>query len=157
MLALLVSECGRRLQSSSSSPLTPLLPYSMLTTSSHVPCQLAQELLSTFSTSLGEVALQPSTGGIFVVKLCHVAAFSEGSPFALKEHLLWDRKAEGGFPGLSIRFSSSCFLFFSCPVLLRQRLASITKVLACSGSSFLFLATPPLAHVPLATSIGCPN
>ncbi|KAH8658732.1 Rdx type Seleno protein, partial [Tricladium varicosporioides] len=46
----------------------------------------AQELLSTFSTSLGEVALQPSTGGTF------------RAPATIQKHLLWDRKAEGGFP-----------------------------------------------------------
>ncbi|PSS00976.1 Rdx type Seleno protein, partial [Coniella lustricola] len=39
----------------------------------------AQELLSTFSTALGEVALQPSTGGTFSC-------------------VLWDRKIDGGFP-----------------------------------------------------------
>ncbi len=45
---------------------------------------LAQELLSTFSEELGEVALQPGTGGIFTVS-CN------GTP-------VWDRKAEGRFP-----------------------------------------------------------
>ncbi|KAJ9425492.1 Rdx family-domain-containing protein [Fusarium oxysporum] len=33
----------------------------------------AQELLSTFSTGLGEVALQPSTGGTFIVTITHQA------------------------------------------------------------------------------------
>ncbi|KAK0748724.1 Rdx type Seleno protein, partial [Apiosordaria backusii] len=42
----------------------------------------AQELLSTFPTSLGEVALQPATGGVFV----------------LTKKVLWDRKIDGGFP-----------------------------------------------------------
>jgi predicted Rdx family selenoprotein len=59
----------------------------------------AQELLSTFSTSLGEVALQPSTGGTFVVKLYHAPPSADGGPASIQEHLLWDRKAEGGFPG----------------------------------------------------------
>ncbi|AOB31161.1 hypothetical protein AKI39_11295 [Bordetella sp. H567] len=45
---------------------------------------MAQELLSTFGTDLGEVALLPGTGGIFQVH-CDGA-------------LLWDRKAQGGFP-----------------------------------------------------------
>ena len=45
---------------------------------------MAQELLSTFGTDLGEVALIPGTGGIFQVH-CDGA-------------LLWDRKAQGGFP-----------------------------------------------------------
>ncbi|TVY44139.1 Guanine nucleotide-binding protein subunit gamma [Lachnellula subtilissima] len=59
----------------------------------------AQELLSTFSTSLGEVALQPSTGGTFVVHLYHANPSSSGDePVTMQKHLLWDRKAEGGFP-----------------------------------------------------------
>lgn len=45
---------------------------------------LAQELLSTFSTELGEVALQPGTGGIFVV--------------TCDDALVWDRKSEQRFP-----------------------------------------------------------
>ena len=45
---------------------------------------LAQELLSTFSEELGEVALQPGTGGIFTIH-CN-------------EILIWDRKTEGRFP-----------------------------------------------------------
>ena len=31
--------------------------------------QFGQELLSTFGTSIGEIALIPSTGGVFEVKL----------------------------------------------------------------------------------------
>ena len=45
---------------------------------------MAQELLSTFSTDLGEVALQPGTGGVFQV--------------SCNGELLWDRKRDGGFP-----------------------------------------------------------
>ena len=45
---------------------------------------MAQELLSTFSTDLGEVALQPGTGGVFQV--------------SCDGELLWDRKRDGGFP-----------------------------------------------------------
>jgi selenoprotein W-related protein len=45
---------------------------------------MAQELLSTFGTDLGEVALVPGTGGIFQVHCDGI--------------LLWDRKARGGFP-----------------------------------------------------------
>jgi predicted Rdx family selenoprotein len=92
--------------------------------------QLAQELLSTFSTALGEVALQPSTGGVFRVEITvpilapdpagqqqqqqqqqpakdsgvsagfHSRAVLDAAPAAAvqRTHLLWDRKAEGGFP-----------------------------------------------------------
>lgn len=67
--------------------------------------QFAQELLSTFGNSLGEVALQPSTGGTFIVNLYHAAPSVNAGPVTAKQYLLWDRKAEGGFPGMS--FSSS--------------------------------------------------
>ncbi|MBV4533536.1 SelT/SelW/SelH family protein [Pseudomonas sp. SWRI107] len=45
---------------------------------------LAQELLSTFSDELGQVALAPGTGGVF-----HIAC--DGVQ-------VWERKADGGFP-----------------------------------------------------------
>ena len=45
---------------------------------------LAQELLTTFSEELGEVALQPGTGGIFTVHC--------------DDQLIWDRKIEARFP-----------------------------------------------------------
>ncbi|CAM1505386.1 Fc.00g110230.m01.CDS01 [Cosmosporella sp. VM-42] len=55
----------------------------------------AQELLSTFSTALGEVALQPSTGGTFIVTIYHQPP---GEPSTLSSKVLWDRKTDGGFP-----------------------------------------------------------
>ncbi|MBX6317709.1 SelT/SelW/SelH family protein [Pigmentiphaga sp.] len=45
---------------------------------------MAQELLSTFGTDLGRVALEPATGGVFQIRY-------DGD-------LIWDRKADGGFP-----------------------------------------------------------
>ncbi|KAF5521379.1 hypothetical protein CGCA056_v006824 [Colletotrichum aenigma] len=54
----------------------------------------AQELLSTFSNSLGEVALQPSTGGTFTVTLTH----QPPGAATTSSTILWDRKTEGGFP-----------------------------------------------------------
>jgi selenoprotein W-related protein len=45
---------------------------------------MAQELLATFADDLGEVALQPGTGGIF-----HIT---------YDDALLWERKRDGGFP-----------------------------------------------------------
>ncbi|MDF9800475.1 selenoprotein W-related protein [Catalinimonas alkaloidigena] len=45
---------------------------------------MAQELLTTFETDLGEVALLPATGGIFEV--------------SLDGELIYSRKAEGRFP-----------------------------------------------------------
>ncbi|KAL9595018.1 MAG: hypothetical protein Q9179_005153, partial [Wetmoreana sp. 5 TL-2023] len=73
--------------------------------------QYAQELLSTFSTSLGEVALIPATGGVFTVHIFHLAlptsAPEAGSPndprapgrwLETQRTQLWNRKIEGGFP-----------------------------------------------------------
>ncbi|MBE9608984.1 SelT/SelW/SelH family protein [Chitinilyticum piscinae] len=45
---------------------------------------LAQEVLTTFADDVGEVALQPGTGGIFQIHC-------DGT-------LIWDRKIEAGFP-----------------------------------------------------------
>ncbi|KUL86243.1 hypothetical protein ZTR_08416 [Talaromyces verruculosus] len=50
----------------------------------------AQELLSTFGTTLGEVSLRPATGGLFTVTIV------PGS--STEETLLWDRKRDSGFP-----------------------------------------------------------
>lgn len=47
---------------------------------------MAQELLTTFEAELGEVALLPSAGGVFEVRV-------DGET-------LWSRKAEGRFPEL---------------------------------------------------------
>jgi len=68
--------------------------------------QLAQELLSTFSTSLGEIALIPSIGGVFTIELVHVPSQSEEEAGSnkldakMQSSRLWDRKTEGGFPGM---------------------------------------------------------
>jgi selenoprotein W-related protein len=45
---------------------------------------MAQELLSTFGTELGEVALLPGTGGVFEI--------------SYNEEIIWERKRDGGFP-----------------------------------------------------------
>ncbi|HEY9057386.1 MAG TPA: SelT/SelW/SelH family protein [Aurantimonas sp.] len=45
---------------------------------------MAQELLSTFGSDLGEVALVPGTGGVFEIRY-------DGET-------IWERQAEGGFP-----------------------------------------------------------
>ncbi|KAN0114757.1 Rdx family domain containing protein [Hyaloscypha variabilis] len=59
----------------------------------------AQELLQTFSTDLGEVSLQPSTGGTFKVYLYdEEPGATENDEVTIEEYLLWDRKAESGFP-----------------------------------------------------------
>ncbi len=47
---------------------------------------MAQELLTTFETELGEVALQPGQGGIFEV---HIG-----------DELIWSRTRDGGFPDI---------------------------------------------------------
>jgi selenoprotein W-related protein len=45
---------------------------------------LGQELLTSFTTDIGELALRPGTGGIFTI--------------AIDGEILWDRKVDGGFP-----------------------------------------------------------
>jgi predicted Rdx family selenoprotein len=85
--------------------------------------QYAQELLSTFSTTLGEVSLIPATGGTFIITLHHrpphvppetdpssqpdLSTSLSPSSFPDTRYLprpptttivLWDRKTEGGFP-----------------------------------------------------------
>lgn len=63
---------------------------------------LQQELLSTFATSIGEIALVPATGGIFRIHLLYRPAVSDSSDSSreveVKEAMIWDRKVEGGFP-----------------------------------------------------------
>ncbi|KAE8144266.1 Rdx family-domain-containing protein [Aspergillus avenaceus] len=56
----------------------------------------AQELLSTFSTDLGEVSLIPVTGGIFTVTIYH------GEGRSKVQTVLWDRKSNGGFPEVKV-------------------------------------------------------
>ncbi|KAK8026910.1 Rdx family-domain-containing protein [Apiospora marii] len=75
----------------------------------------AQELLSTFSTGLGEVALQPSTGGTFIVEITAAVTPSSNNnndaqrlpgggagavaaAAATQHRVLWDRTVDGGFP-----------------------------------------------------------
>jgi selenoprotein W-related protein len=45
---------------------------------------MAQELLSTFGTDLGEVVLVPGTGGIFEIRC--------------DQEVIWERKRDRGFP-----------------------------------------------------------
>ncbi|KAF7585686.1 hypothetical protein BBP40_010284 [Aspergillus hancockii] len=60
----------------------------------------AQELLSTFSTDLGEVALIPATGGIFTVTMSSQS--SAGEKPETQDTVLWDRKTNGGFPEVKV-------------------------------------------------------
>lgn len=60
--------------------------------------QFAQELLSTFGTDLGEVALVPMTGGVFTVTIWHPETVD--GQVTTRENILWDRKRDGGFPGM---------------------------------------------------------
>lgn len=48
---------------------------------------MAQELLSTFSEEIGEVALKPGTGGVFRI--------------TVDGELIVDRKRDGGFPEIT--------------------------------------------------------
>ena len=64
---------------------------------------MGQELLSTFGTSIGEIALIPATGGLFTVQLHYVADNTQQETDARpSEVLIWDRKRDGGFPEAKI-------------------------------------------------------
>lgn len=63
--------------------------------------------MSTFGLAIGEIALVPSTGGLFSVALTYKPLPEQGDKLPHDEQqqdlevrtvLLWDRKAEGGFP-----------------------------------------------------------
>ncbi len=59
---------------------------------------MAQELLHSFSADIASVTLVPGTGGIFVIDI--------------DEHVIWERKQEGGFPDaaeLKRRVRDYCF------------------------------------------------
>ncbi|KAI9740994.1 MAG: hypothetical protein M1834_002705 [Cirrosporium novae-zelandiae] len=73
----------------------------------------AQELLSTFSLTLGEVSLIPSTSGTFIVTLITSTPSKSdnndddgkinndngrASEVRIQKHAIWDRKRDGGFP-----------------------------------------------------------
>ena len=45
---------------------------------------MAQELLTTFQNEIGELALQPSTGGVFEIRV--------------DQDVVWSRSKEGRFP-----------------------------------------------------------
>ena len=49
---------------------------------------LAQELLQTFGTDIGELALIPGTGGVFEIA-------ADGT-------VIWERKRDGGFPDIKV-------------------------------------------------------
>jgi predicted Rdx family selenoprotein len=84
-----------------------LQPYLVILAHYSNYSQFAQELLSTFSTDLGEVALQPATGGVFSIEIFYHTAPSSTTQaetgtvtnLTVESKLLWDRKTEGGFPG----------------------------------------------------------
>ena len=40
-----------------------------------------------------------TSGGTFIVHLYTAVPSTEDEPTRVQQHLLWDRKAEGGFPG----------------------------------------------------------
>ena len=77
--------------------MSSLPSYSFITPQLTSITKYAQELLSTFATSLGEVSLIPSTGGVFTVSIIHAASPSSPSQSPTTTQL-WDRKTNGGFP-----------------------------------------------------------
>src|SRR5215213_5903856 len=49
---------------------------------------MAQELLTTFSEEIGEIALVPGSGGVFEIRV--------------EERLVWSRAENGGFPDIKL-------------------------------------------------------
>ncbi|KAK4225553.1 seleno protein domain protein [Podospora fimiseda] len=86
--------------SSSSSPILPRITIQFCTQCKWMlrAAYFAQELLSTFSTALGEVALQPATGGVFIVEIVYQEEEGGQVGVTKKSVVLWDRKVDGGFP-----------------------------------------------------------
>lgn len=87
----------------SSKPITKSTPQSsnLLSRAAY----FGQELLSTFGTSIGEIALIPATGGIFKVHITYKPSQTADDTIAepgIQEVLIWDRKPEGGFPETKI-------------------------------------------------------
>ena len=89
------------------SPPVPQPPTNLTLPSILKKKKYAQELLQTFSLSLGEVALQPSTGGVFVVELFSSinprdqetgSSSSRSGSVGVQKTVIWDRKVDGGFP-----------------------------------------------------------
>ncbi|KAL2834074.1 Rdx family-domain-containing protein [Aspergillus pseudoustus] len=63
----------------------------------------AQELLSTFSTDIGEISLVPRTGGLFRVTIFPSTTTSTSSKEGAGDGtVLWDRKRDGGFPEVKV-------------------------------------------------------
>lgn len=55
---------------------------------------MAQELLTTIQTELGEVALAPGTGGVFEIRV-YLRSDAAGE-------LVWSRADEAGFPDIKV-------------------------------------------------------
>ncbi|KAF2399480.1 hypothetical protein EJ06DRAFT_53473 [Trichodelitschia bisporula] len=64
----------------------------------------AQELLTTFSTVVGEVALIPGTGGIFTINLAYVPEQKDAADAQIEtQHVsIWDQKVERRFPDTKV-------------------------------------------------------
>ncbi|KAL6150994.1 hypothetical protein ACJBU6_09994 [Exserohilum turcicum] len=87
------TQCRWMLRAAYVSSLPKLRQQSLL-----IRTQFGQELLSTFGTQIGEIALIPATGGLFTVELTYLPPVEQGQTAEAMKVLLWDRKTEGGFP-----------------------------------------------------------
>lgn len=86
---------------------------------------MAQELLTTFSAELGELALVPGNGGVFEIRV--------------DESLVWSRSEDGGFPEIK-----------ELKQRVRDRIAP-EKSLGHSDRPAADVPTPP-PHPPSATN-----
>lgn len=127
--------------------------------------QFAQELLSTFSTSLGEVSLVPATGGVFIVDIIYTSAqadqeFVDRQRSTTQTARLWDRKAQGGFPGTLSRDYSVMFVAATRLMPICSFRFNHASSLA-EGLSFVLKSTRralSLTYVPILSAIGvCPS
>jgi predicted Rdx family selenoprotein len=74
---------------------------------------------------LGEVALQPATGGVFSIEIFYITTPSSTTQAengtvtsrTVQSQLLWDRKTEGGFPGKFFPPESIVYSFFPAEIL----------------------------------------
>ena len=108
----------------------------------------AQELLSTFDTSLGEVALIPTTGGVFTIDITVTSQADEIQEVVGRR--LWDRASDGGFPGIRMIWALHIpFLIVEEVKHLKQMVRDVIDPTRGLGHNDR-KASKPQVHVPTA-------
>lgn len=72
------------------------------------------------------------TGGVFTVTIWHAEkeAVADGGEVKTQEIILWDRKRDGGFPGM--------FCLLPCMPILPQHITSVSKLRCLCANGILF-------------------